>query len=101
MQTIKCFEVLGNTDTTEGRSPMKVVARFSTREAAVTYVKSPKYAKWCVMGYLSTDDEKYNIKEATLTILDSIEDLEAAETEQIKVRALTKLTKEERDALGL
>lgn len=101
MQKIKCFEVMGNTDTTEGRGPMKVVARFRTREAAVTYVKSPLYAKWCVMGYLSNNDEKYSIKEATLTILDSIEELEAAEREQLKILALSKLTKEERAALGL
>lgn len=101
MQTIKCFEVLGNTDTTEGRTPKKVVAYFSTREEAIKYVKSPAYRKWCVMGVQCNDDIVYNISEVTLTILDTASEIEQAEREQIKIRALAKLTKEERAALGL
>ena len=100
MQTIKCFEVMGHTDTTEGRGPMTVAARFSSRQAAEQYVKSKAYAKWCVMGYLSKDDIK-KIKEVTITILDSAEELELANRENLKATALAKLSKQEREALGL
>ena len=100
MQTIKCFEVMGHTDTTEGRGPMTVVARFSNRHAAEMFVKSKAYSKWCVWGHLSNDDVN-KIKEVTLTILDSAEELTLANQEEVKANALAKLTKAERDSLGL
>lgn len=100
MQVIKCFEVMGNTDTTEGRGPMKVVARFSDKGEATKFVKSKVYSKWCVMGYQSESDVN-NIREATLTIMDTVEEFSQAETEELKAKALAKLTAEERRILGL
>ena len=101
MQQIKCFEVSGHTDTTEGRGPMKVVARFSNYDSAVKYVKSPAYyKKWCVMGYSSNYDINY-IQEATLTILDTVHEVEEMENAAIRDRAIAKLSKEEREVLGL
>lgn len=100
MQTIKCFEVMGHTDTNEGRGPMIVAARFSNRSAAEQYVKSKAYATWCVWGSQHKDDIK-KIKEVTLTILDSAEELELANRENLKAAALAKLTAAEREALGL
>ena len=101
MQTIKCFEVMGNTDTTEGRGPMKVVARFSNYDEAVKYVKSTAYYKqWCVMGCQSTTDIR-NTRETAITILDTVEELGQMRTEALKASALAKLTAEERQALGV
>lgn len=100
MQEVKCFEVMGHTDTTEGRTPMKVVARFKTRIVAEMYVKSKSYARWCVMGYQSNDDVR-NIKETTIMILDSMDELEEVRKYNLRERGLSKLTKEEREALGL
>ena len=89
MQQIKCFEVSGHTDTTEGRGPMKAVARFSNYDAAVNYVKSPAYyKKWCVMGCSSSYDINY-IQEATLTILESCHEVEEMEKVAIRDRALS------------
>ena len=101
MQTIKCFEVMGNTDTTEGRGPMKVVARFSDYDEAVKYVKSKAYAQWCVMGYQNEKTDLNNIREATICILDTVEELFDMNREELKAKALAKLTKAEREALGL
>ena len=101
MQTIKCFEVMGNTDTTEGRGPMKVVARFSNYGEAAKYVKSKAYARWCVMGYQIEKSDLNNIRETVLTILDSVEELVAMDRENLKAQALAKLSKAEREALGL
>lgn len=101
MKIINCFEVLGNTDTTEGRGPMKVVARFNTWVEAEKYVKSAAYSRWCVMGVQSDADVKYNIKEATVIILDTVDELSNMEREQLKASALAKLTNAEREALGI
>ena len=101
MQTIKCFEVMGHTDTIEGRRPLKVVARFSNHDEAAKYVKSKAYAKWCVMGYQSEKTDLNNIQETVLTILDSVEELVAMDRENLKAQALAKLSKAEREALGL
>jgi hypothetical protein len=100
MQMIKCFEVMGNTDTAEGRGPMQVVARFSNESAAIKFVKSPLYARWCVMGYQSKSDLN-NIHETVITILDTCDELERERCEKLKASAISKLTKEEREALGL
>lgn len=89
MQTINCFEVLGNTDTTEGRGPMKVVARFSTRAVAEKYIKSRDYAKYCVMGCLSQYDIN-NIKKTTIIIFDTQDELKELETIEAKTVALNK-----------
>lgn len=101
MQTIKCFEVMGHTDTTEGRGPLKVVARFSDYNEAAKYVKSKAYAKWCVMGCQNEKTDLNNIRETALTILDSVEELVAMDRENLKAQALAKLSKAEREALGL
>lgn len=100
MQEIKCFEVLGHTDTTEGRGPMKVVARFKTREAASAYVRSKSYAKWCVMGFQNLTYDIQNIRENTILILDSMDELEEMRVSNLRQSALSKLTKEEKEALG-
>lgn len=101
MQEIKCFEVMGNTDTTEGRGPMKVVARFKTRELASAYVRSKSYAQWCVMGVQNWVYDSQNIRETTIMILDSIDELEEVRKSKLRQSALSKLTAEEKEALGL
>ena len=96
MQVIKCFEVLGHTD----HGPMKVI-RFSTREEAEKYFRFGVVPTLVgVLGNRSKDDVEY-IKEVTLTILDSAEELTLANQEELKAKALAKLTKAEREALGL
>jgi hypothetical protein len=101
MQTVTCFEVYGHADTTEGRAPMKVVARFSTRDVAEHYVKSPQYRKWCVMGYQNPREDVKNIRETQMVIFDSVEELTEQNNQAAKARALAKLTLAERKLLGL
>lgn len=101
MQEIRCYEVMGNTDTTEGRGPMKVVARFKTREAAAAYVRSDAYREWCVQGIKNWVYDSQNIKETTMVILDSMDELDEVRKLRLKQSAIAKLTKEEREVLGL
>lgn len=101
MQTINCYEVLGNSDTTEGRGPMMVVARFSNEPAARAFVKSPTYAKWCVMGYQNTEYDLKNIRKMTMHILDSYVEFNDMQVQEDRARALAKLTPAERKLLGI
>ena len=101
MQVIKCYEVMGHTDTTEGRGPMKVVARFSSQIEASRFVLSNEYSKWCVMGHQDSLNDLRKIHETTLIILDSVEEMSQQKTEQLRASALAKLTVEERAALGI
>lgn len=101
MKLINCFEVLGNTDTTEGRGPLKIVARFSTYEEAAKFVKSKAYSKWCVMGYQSGKEDLKNIRETVMIILDSVDEMVKQQNEDLKASALAKLSKLERAALGV
>ena len=80
---------------------MKVVARFSNKPAAETFVKSKDYAEWCVMGHRNWEYDKHNINQTKLVILDSVDDFAASEAEELKAKALAKLTMEERKALGV
>lgn len=100
MKIIEYFEVLGHSDTTEGRGPLIGAARFSTRAAAVEFVKSKEYSKWCVMGFQSVQDERY-IKNVKLVILDSVKEFKFLQNENLKEIALSKLTREEKEVLGL
>lgn len=100
MKTIQCFEVKGHTDTTEGFGPIKVVARFSNYKAAEQFVRSKSYERYCATGYRSNSDVG-NINESNIMILDSLNELEVVEKETLKKSVLLKLSKQERDALGL
>lgn len=101
MQKIECYEVMGHTDTTEGRGPMKVVARFSTYSEANRYVQSKAYSAWCVMGYQNPQTDIKNIRNTTIIIMDTVGEMEHMSLEELKTKALSKLTKEEISALGL
>lgn len=101
MQLINCFEVLGHTNTTDGRGPMKVVARFSTYLAAVNFVQSKAYAQWCVMGHQDPVSDIKHIREFRFVIYVSPEELTQEYKETLKASAIAKLTKEERAALGI
>ena len=100
MKTVKVFEVMGHTDTAEGRGPMKVVARFSNQTAAAEFVTSPAYSQYCVMGYQSIADLA-NIHETDLIIFDTINEVHEMMREELRASAIAKLSKAEREALGL
>ena len=101
MIKLKVFEVYGNSDTTEGRGPMVLVARFIKRELAEEFVRSKEYANWCVMGYQNPKDEIKNIKEAEIVIFELVSEIGEVRKTALKQSALSKLTKEEKEALGL
>lgn len=100
MKKIDCYEVLGHTDTTEGRAPMKVVARFSEYSQAEKFVKSKAYARWCVWGRLDQRYDLSNIRKTTIVILDSVEEQDELSQQELKQQALSKLSAAERSALG-
>ena len=103
MQTLESFDVLGHTDTNDGTGPMTVVARFRSRDAALDYIRTPEYCgMWSVQGIpVNKLYENYLVVPSNLVIYDSVEELLQHNKEDLKQRALKKLSLQEREALGL
>lgn len=51
------------------------------------------------MGYQSEQDVD-KIKQVSLTIIDTVEEFDSAQREELKAKALAKLTPQEREVLG-
>lgn len=103
MQKIEVYTVQVNTDTTEGRGPMRALAYFSDRDEAVKVVRDKRFAQWCVMGVHDPDSEaRYAIRSESNVLYATADEFWAEhDRDQKKARALAKLTLEERELLGL
>ncbi len=82
---IECFEVYSSYD-----RDIRHVAFFSTETLAKEYIATKKG------NYLS-----YNKVKKNFTIFESLEDAETFSKEEIKKKALEKLTPQEREVLGV
>lgn len=101
METIELTQVTSNSDTTEGRGYTIVHGYARNAEIARAIVRDKRYARYCVMGVQSSDDYKYMTGPATIKIFESVEDFFNNSKEEIRKRALAKLTPAEREALGV
>lgn len=102
MKTLKIVEVLVNTDTTEGRGPMRVLARFSSITEADKVVDDPRFSRWCVMGYHRPGQNKTAVRPEEYPVYDTAEEFwETHDEVEIRRQALAKLTERERKVLGL
>ncbi|MCU7501414.1 MAG: hypothetical protein HF309_19225 [Ignavibacteria bacterium] len=89
MQTITYYSV-HDVFTVDGMGPETVIGRFGSEEVAKEYAKDRgNYKK-----------DAY-VTPHTLVICSSIEELAQAKKEELKQHALSKLTKEEKEILGL
>jgi subtilase family serine protease len=101
MQNIKFYSVMGHSDTTEGRGPLIVAARFSNEMSAIKFYQSNEYLRWCVMGYRGNVSPSIYVREDSITIFDSYDECQAEKIELEKKKALDKLTDREKKLLGL
>jgi hypothetical protein len=102
MKTIKLWACQANRDQTEGRGPMYDVCYASTKEAAIKIVTNPTFYKnYGVQLSPPHDGGKYDIAEREMVVYDNIgEYLEGIKNQAVQT-ALKKLTKEEKELLGL
>lgn len=100
METIELTRITSNSDTTEGRGYTIVHGYARNARIAHAIVRDKRYARYCVMGLQSTDDYKYMTGPATIKIFESVEDFFHNSNEEVKARALAKLSAAEREALG-
>lgn len=97
MKTI--YAVYRNADTTEGRGPMVLDSLFSNRNHANTYIDNEpgvmgRREKW--------SEKKYgDWKVEELVVYDSITEKNLNDKEILRRKALSKLSKEEIEALGV
>lgn len=98
--TIKYYELTYNSDGTEGRGHSVVAARFVNKDDAVAVCNDPRY--WKKHGVMGTKmDPKYDVREVCAPLFESAADFWNYDVEEVKKRALAKLTDAEKKALGL
>lgn len=102
MKTLKLWACQANRDQTEGRGPMYDVCYASTKDTAIKIVTNPTFYKnYGVMGCAPFDGGKYDVVEREMVVYDNIgEYLEGIKNQAVQT-ALNKLTKEEKELLGL
>ena len=102
MRTIKFFTVLRNTDQTEGRGSMVDVYYTENEELARKIVNHPIfYGKYGVQGSPPYENGKYDVILRHFSLLDSMEEFFKFEKNEKILKALSKLTDEEKEILGL
>ena len=101
METIELTQITSNSDTTEGRGSTIVQGYARNAEIAHAIVRDKRYARYCVMGVQTHDDYKYMTAPVVIKIFESAEDFFNNSKEEIRKRALAKLTPAEREALGV
>lgn len=105
MQVLSGFEVLYNTDGTEGRGPVRGTGIcFKEEEDAIKFITSKNYSGYAVMGVIpDRNTAKHYVGHKTITVYDSYKDYEEehgqAKLEKDKINALNKLSKDEIKAL--
>lgn len=100
MRTIKYFDVLYNSDRTEGKGPtVSTGFGFEDEGEARKFVQSEIYAK--AYGVMGTKGSKYDVKRETIIIYESISEFLAEAKRDLRQSALDKLSEEEKKALGL
>lgn len=95
------FSIHGHLDTIEGRGGTKIVGYAHTRNVAENIITDPRFSKHTVWGALPNKDDNFYIRQETLVIHNTHETFFRTEDDEIRARALAKLTKEERRTLGL
>jgi len=98
--TLKFYELTYNSDGVEGRGPDVVAARFVRRDDAVAVCEDKRF--WGKHGVMGTKiDPKYHVREVVVPLFDSVPDYWNYDVEEVKKKALAKLTDAEKKALGL
>jgi len=104
MERLRFFEVMKNSDRTEGRGPLLGTGiAFINKDDAVTFAESKEYAdRWGVMG---TPGGEHDVWEREVVVFNDYAEFNREypqhERERLKRQALKKLTQEERVALGV
>lgn len=97
------FNVRVNADQCEGRGPMVVLGRFSSKGVAEAIVRDPRFKRWCVQGQHNPEHElRYGaVQPETIRVFDTTEQFWAEQERDRRKEALAKLNAEDRKILGL
>lgn len=96
------FAITYNADLTEGRGHELILGYTKTLELAEAIVSDPRFGHYCVMGFHDPKDcIKYNVRPKSVLIFEAVDDPYNLEKQKLRDSALAKLSKEERQALGL
>ncbi len=99
MFTKKVFVVNRNSDQTGGQGPMIPFCYTDTKELALQIISSPIfYTKY---GVQCCKEGDYLVKETELVVFSNFEEFALSEKSDAAKMALDKLTKEDKEVLGL
>ena len=100
MKNIPLYEVLSNTDTTEGRGPLQTNGYFHDRVEASLLVGSREYGRqFGIMG--TSCDPAIYVRSVEIKVFKDAKDFWNSRKITVRDTALAKLTEEEKLALGL
>lgn len=98
--TITFSELTYNSDSVEGKGHSVVGARFVNKDDAIAVCNDERWwKKHGVWG--GKTDPQYDVKEVVYTLFENKEDFFNYDVEEVKKKALAKLTNAEKIALGL
>lgn len=96
------YAVTKNSDSTEGKGYTIQLGHFANEGQALSCAKDKRYAKYCVMGVHHPDRAHHDVIPVHIKLYDNPEAFFAHHDKlAIRERAIAKLNKEEREALGL
>ena len=102
MSTLEFYAITYNSDGTEGRGHEVTLGYARDKAVADAIVSDPRFARHCVMGvHNPASCVKNNVHRAKLHIFETPDEPWAVEEAALRKAALAKLTKEEKEVLGL
>ena len=101
MEIVELTKIMSNSDTLEGKGHTIVHGYARNAEIAHAIVRDKRYARYCVMGVQTPYDYRYMTEPVTIKIFESVDDFFQNSKEEIRKRALAKLSAAEREALGV
>ena len=98
--SIKYYELTYNSDGTEGRGYSVVAARFVNKADAVAVCNDKRF--WGKHGVMGTKmNPEHDVREVLAPLFDSVPDYWQYSEDEVRRKALAKLTDLEKKALGL
>lgn len=101
MQVLELFKITYDSDTVEGKGHTITLSYADSSDVAKSIVEDKRFARYCVMGIQNPSDYIYKVHKEIIKIFNNPDDFFSNTRDAIKERALSKLTAEEREALGI
>lgn len=102
MKTFSYYAIMEEIDKAEGRDELKETGiYFDNYTDALTFTKSREMKEFTVMAHVRPEGHTELIKKRVINVFENISECVNQMKEDKRIQALNKLTKEEKEILGL